>query len=94
MKVMYELSKLTFAVQHNPNCPSLFLVRLIGRGEAMLDMKSTQETKDVLGYGLTLRQAAERALKKRQTQTNPYRAVRQLERALPGIANSAPVPRD
>jgi len=97
MKVMAELNKLTYAVQHSPNCPSPFLVRLIGRGQGFLDNKLACETKDICGYGTTLRQAAEKALKIRAKQTpiyDPHRAARQLEMLLPGIVPPAPFPRD
>jgi hypothetical protein len=45
---------LTYAVQHNPNCPKPYLVRL-PRGA--LDLRPPDETKDALGYGLTFLEA-------------------------------------
>lgn len=50
----------TFAVQHNPNCPKPFLVRLPGKSAA-LDMLPYDKTGDILGFGDTLREAAESA---------------------------------
>jgi hypothetical protein len=94
MKVMAELNKLTYEVQHSPNCKEPFLVRLIARGNAILDRKPHQQTKDICGYGKTLRQAAEKALKKKSQQPNPYSAFRQLERMFPGISEPTPFPRD
>jgi len=97
MKVMAELNKLTYAVQHSPNCPSPFLVRLVGRWQGVLDYKLASETKDICGYGTTLRQAARMALKARAEQASAYdahRAIRQLERVLPGITARASFPRD
>ncbi len=94
---MTELNKLTYAVQHSPNCPSPFLVRLIGRGQVMLDYKLASETKDICGYGTTLRQAEGKALKARAEQMPTYdahRTARRFEMLLPGIVPSAPFPRD
>lgn len=63
----------TFAVQHNPNCPSPFLVRLVRPGTGYLDFKQyisvgTHKdpsnailTHDILGFGTTLQEAAEAA---------------------------------
>lgn len=56
----------TFAVQHCPNCPKPYLVRLIARGRGLLDLKPycgdpSNITRDVLGFGLTLQEAAEAA---------------------------------
>jgi hypothetical protein len=63
-----ELCKRTFVVQHNPNCPSPFLVRMAGKGP--IDMLPygdglgliRHQTGDVLGFGKTLRDAARAAL--------------------------------
>lgn len=62
-----ELCKRTFAIQHNPNCPSPFLVRLPGKSGA-IDMKPygdglggifvKHQTGDVLGFGKTVSEAA------------------------------------
>ena len=59
------LLELTFAVQHNPNCPSPWLVRMPGVMSGAIDMKpynepegSSQRTRDALGFGKTLEQAA------------------------------------
>jgi hypothetical protein len=56
------LERETFAVQYNPNCPSRYLVRLIGSGFGSLDMKHHLDgTRDAVGYGSTLSKAAENA---------------------------------
>jgi hypothetical protein len=63
-----ELLKLTFAIQHNPNCPSPWLVRLPGKSGA-IDMKPygdplglvRHQTGDILGFGKTLEEAARAA---------------------------------
>lgn len=56
----------TFAIQHNPNCPSRYLVRLPGHKCGFIDMKSyyvdpPEGTKDALGFGNSLAEAAEKA---------------------------------
>lgn len=64
-----ELCDLTFAIQHNPRCPSPWLVRLVGKS-GIIDMKPyggpfafmKHETADRLGFGKTLEEAARNAL--------------------------------
>ncbi|MHC2353787.1 hypothetical protein ACVMB3_003296 [Sinorhizobium meliloti] len=64
-----ELCDLTFAIQHNPRCPSRWLVRLVGKS-GTIDMKPyggpfafmKHETTDRLGFGKTLKEAARAAL--------------------------------
>ena len=59
----------TFAVQHNPNCPSPWLVRMPGKS-LIIDMKprgvfggsEDDLTDDILGYGKTFEEAADAAL--------------------------------
>lgn len=69
MKIMRKLAKQTFAVQHNPNCRIPYLVRLIGVKNGSIDLTSydtddsESKTNDILGFGKTLRQAAEKALR-------------------------------
>ncbi|MBW8285873.1 MAG: hypothetical protein K0M55_19975 [Rhizobium sp.] len=61
---MEAASKLTFAAQHNPNCPSPWLVRLVGPS-GRIDLKPygngfprvKHETEDVLGFGKTFGEA-------------------------------------
>ena len=60
------LKEQTFVVQFNPNCPSRYAVRLVTPGTGRLDMKpyaGAREglTKDTVGFGKTLREAAEAA---------------------------------
>ncbi|RRY08830.1 hypothetical protein [Brucella anthropi] len=65
-----ELRELTFAIQHNPNCPDKFLIRLPGRS-GRIDLKPyadqlgfrKSETEDVIGFGKTLAEALATALK-------------------------------
>ena len=64
-----KLETLTFAVQHNPNCPSPWLVRLPGK-TGSVDLKhygdalgfTQSQTGDILGFGKTFDEAAEAAL--------------------------------
>jgi hypothetical protein len=64
-----KLLRLTFAVQHNPNCPAPWLVRLPGKS-GTIDMKPYRdvigivkhETGDRLGFGKTFGEAARSAL--------------------------------
>jgi hypothetical protein len=69
-----DLCKLTFAVQHNPNCPAPWLVRLPGKGP--IDMKPygdrlrlvAHQTGDILGFGKTFDDAARAALSAKEGQ--------------------------
>ena len=64
-----ELQDLTFAIQHNPRCPSPWLVRLVGKS-GTIDMMPygdpigfvKHQTTDRLGFGKTLEEAARAAL--------------------------------
>ncbi len=68
MSAMEELCRMTYAVEHNPNCRMPFMVRLAGRAAAAVDFKPPEWTDDVLGYGKTMEGAARRALSKRKRQ--------------------------
>lgn len=62
MKLPKWLEGVTFAVQHNPNCSSPFLIRLVGYGAGIIDGNHPSVgTRDALGYGPTLAIAARRA---------------------------------
>ena len=65
MKVMQILKQTTYALQHNPNCPEPYLVRLPGNS-AVIDLKNYHETRDILGSGKTLREAAHKALRQKE----------------------------
>jgi len=62
MEALKRLCGMTFVLQHNPNCPSPFLVRLVGEGRGMIDLLSPERTKDRLYYGKTLEEAVNRAV--------------------------------
>lgn len=68
--MQHPITSHTFAVQHNPNCPSPWLVRLPG-DSAIIDMKPYSKigrvepgelTGDILGFGKTFEEAADAAL--------------------------------
>lgn len=58
MKIPDLLKEQTFQVEHNPNCPSPFKVRLVQYGRGCIDGTEL----DAIGYGKTLEEAAERAV--------------------------------
>jgi hypothetical protein len=66
MDITKRLDKLTYMVEHNPNCKLPFLVRLVGKDSARIDKKPEKDTKDILGFGKTLVEAAKNALNKKQ----------------------------
>lgn len=71
------LLKETYAVQYSPNCPKPYLVRLVGAGKGQIDLKPyawEMETKDALGFGLTLAEAAENARQAQQTAKAAWKA--------------------
>ena len=53
---------LTWALRHNPNCPSPYEVRMPGRKAGRINY----DQGDIVGYGKTLAKALEDALKKRE----------------------------
>lgn len=74
------LLELTFRVEHNPNCPSPFLVRLVQWGRGSID--GTDQ--DAIGHGRSLAEAAERA----RIQRDAVRAIAIAKRegvAIPGL---------
>lgn len=48
-------------IEHNPNCPSPYLVRLVQWGRGQIDGTEA----DARGYGKTLDEAAEKAIRQR-----------------------------
>lgn len=65
MSIINTLNQSTYVVEHNPNCPSAFLVRLAGKGLGIIDKKHVSETKDFLGYGNSFTEAATNVLRKK-----------------------------
>jgi hypothetical protein len=68
MRSVDELKKMTHVVEYSPNCPSQYLVRLVGKGQGIIDKKPPGKTNDILGYGKTLAQAVKAALIIRRNQ--------------------------
>ncbi|MBU6388682.1 hypothetical protein KGQ72_02330 [Patescibacteria group bacterium] len=58
------LKQQTFVIEHNPNCPMPFLIRLVAPGTGYIDKLPPGETRDALGYGRTEKEAATRAFKR------------------------------
>lgn len=58
---LFALSTLTYRIEHNPHCPSPYLVRLVGEA-GKIDGLPTSQTKDSFGYGKTLTDATHKAL--------------------------------
>lgn len=54
------LLRVTHQVRYNPNCAKRFEVRLVGAG--VIDGKPARQSRDRIGYGDTLEEAAEEAL--------------------------------
>jgi len=73
-EALSELRKRTFAVQHNPNCPAPWLVRLPGKGPIDMLPYGDQlrlvrhQTGDILGFGKTFEEAARAALSTASTE--------------------------
>ena len=67
MNIPDWMLKKTFMIQHNPNCASPFLVRLVRPGKGRIDglpysgHSDTVMTKDILGFGDTLEEASREA---------------------------------
>jgi hypothetical protein len=59
-EILEFLSDKTYAIEHNPNCPSQYLIRFPGKNGA-IDKKPPKETKDIVGYGNTLEEAVSEA---------------------------------
>jgi len=62
-RCLKRLESKTYRVDHSPNCPSPYLVRLVGKGCATLyaGYYRDKECTDYLGFGKTLSSAAHRA---------------------------------
>jgi len=47
----------TFVIEHNPNCPSPFLIRFCGEGKGCIDKLPHGQSADRIGFGKTIGQA-------------------------------------
>ena len=67
MNIPDWMLKKTFMIQHNPNCASPFLVRLVRPGKGRIDglpysgHSDTVMTQDIIGFGDTLEEASREA---------------------------------
>jgi hypothetical protein len=53
----------TYVLEYSPNCPSPYMVRLVGREMERIDKLPVWESRDAIGYGQSFREAATAALK-------------------------------
>ncbi len=77
---LFMLREHTYAIEHNPNCPKPYLVRLVG-APGMLDGKPVRETEDHLGYGTTLKEAAVEALRNKAEWKNARVPIQKVAEA-------------
>lgn len=47
----------TFVLEHNPNCPSPFMIRFVGKGKGVIDKLPPGQSRDRIGYGQTIKEA-------------------------------------
>ncbi len=79
------LSQETYRVEHCPNCPAPYLVRLVQYGRGRIDGTEA----DARGYGKTLSEAANKA----RTQRDAVKAMTLAKHAgveVPGFAQPQP----
>ncbi|UWS06788.1 hypothetical protein [Phaeobacter inhibens] len=67
--MQHPITGYTFVVQHNPNCPSPWLVRMPGKSCIVdlkpyygIGMQPDELTGDILGFGRTFEEAADAVL--------------------------------
>ena len=63
---MVELKEMTYHLEHNPNCPSPYRIRLVGLGRATIDKLLPGETQDILGHGQTEMEAVRAVLREKE----------------------------
>lgn len=64
-----KLSQETYAIQHDPNCPKPFLVRLVG-WTGKLDFNPNNVTQDIVGKGRNLLEATDNAFKEKRRKSS------------------------
>lgn len=67
MDESHPIHQMTYVVEHNPNCPSPFLVRLPGLSlvidkKPYVSAEADRLTSDALGFGKTFLDAADKAI--------------------------------
>jgi len=60
-----KLNSVTFSVHHVPNCSDPFQVRLVGRSLGYIDNLQNSTSKDIIGHGQTMEEAAKEAWQKK-----------------------------
>ncbi len=73
MDSVAELEVHTYVIEYNPNCRRRYLVRLVALGAGYIDKLPPGETKDALGYGRTLKEAAAKAFRRVDTLRRKFR---------------------
>ncbi len=68
-KIRDTMRGLTYAHEHNPNCPMPHQVRLVGVGKSRLDLLPRGRTSDILGTGKSFSGAARSALDEKDIKT-------------------------
>jgi hypothetical protein len=81
MRATKKLGEMTYVVEHNPNCAMPYLVRLVTPGCGVLDKLPSGQTKDILGYGRTMEEAAGKAFGKLEGLRKRSRAALELVRS-------------
>lgn len=56
------LEAMTYVLEHNPNCPAPYLIRLPGRGMGIIDKQPLGESRDIFIYGENFPEVARKAL--------------------------------
>lgn len=57
------LENKTYVLEHNPNCPAPYLIRLPGKRTGIIDKEPLGESQDIFAYGKNFQEAAKRALR-------------------------------
>ncbi len=65
MNAFEMLAGETYMIEHSPNCPMPYLVRVVTPGTGSLDRLHTGQTMDTFAYGHTPEEAAAVALEKK-----------------------------
>lgn len=73
MDIITRLNALTYQIEHGPNDPAPFLLRIVTPGRGSLDGLPTHETRDIFAYGKTLEEAASKVFMALEVQTGRLR---------------------
>jgi hypothetical protein len=78
MEILEMLEKEIYAIEHDPHRPTTYKVRLVVPGAFCLDNLPSGRTRDIVGHGRTLEDAAKDAFEKRRALRPNVRAVLRL----------------